>query len=55
MPANYEYPRIMCIHVRTNLIFLLEPTDSLSTTKSSLPNYLHHTVVIFEKLLVWCK
>jgi len=31
-----------------------EPPDSISTTKSNLPNYLHHTVVIFEKLLIWC-
>jgi len=46
MFANYEYPRIMCIR-RTNLIFLLEPPDSLSTTKSRLPNYLHHTVFIY--------
>jgi len=50
MPENYEYPWIMCI-CRTNLIFLLEPPDSLFTTKSSLPNYLHHTVLVFEKLL----
>ena len=53
VPANYAlYPRITCIALL--ILLLLESPDSLSTTKSSLPNYLHHTVFIVEKLLIWC-